>query len=71
MRYIFLLIMVILIGCDGNDKFYNYTCTKEQLDLVEREFDICKRTSFVSSYCFEIAKKSQCTKIKEKENKLQ
>jgi hypothetical protein len=63
-----LLLILIILGCGADiapsHKLEEYVCTKEQLELVRIEFEICNESGFISSYCFEQAKKTQCTKIK-------
>lgn len=58
--------LLCLHGCEENtDGIYQveeYRCTSEQLDLVKKEFDICKGT-YADHYCFLQAKKTQCDKI--------
>ena len=63
---VFFIALLCLQGCDENtDGIYqveNYRCTSEQLDLVKKEFDICKG-SYVDHYCYLQAKKTQCDLI--------
>lgn len=58
--------LLCLQGCDENTngiyQVENYRCTSEQLDLVKKEFDICKGT-YAEQYCFLQAKKTQCDLI--------
>jgi hypothetical protein len=66
----FLIALLCLCGCDNTDGIYqveNYQCTSEQLDLVKKEFDICKG-AYADHYCFRQAKKTQCDKLSEKQN---
>lgn len=63
---------IVLIGCNGDyknktdEKIYpqNYSCNETQLELVKKEFNICKETGYFDSYCFSQAKVSQCDKIR-------
>ena len=68
MKYIFLMTF-LLAGCKdiSNERakiLLQYKCTATQLVLVEREYKLCNQTSYLSSYCYETAKKTQCTLIK-------
>lgn len=61
-------LLLFLYGCDPNhgnigDGNENYRCNGEQIDLVKREVEICKQASYLGTYCFNQAKKSQCVKI--------
>jgi hypothetical protein len=55
-----------LQGCGesigGTYQVENYRCTSDQLDLVKKEFDICKGTCS-DQYCYLQAKKTQCALI--------
>lgn len=60
---VFLIVLLCLQGCkreDRLDRLEDFTCTAEQLDMVKKEFEICKESSYLSSYCFLQAKKTQC-----------
>lgn len=62
----FLMALLCLHGCgentDGLYQVENYRCTSEQLDLVKKEFDICKDT-YADHYCYMQDKKTQCDLI--------
>ena len=55
--------LLCLQGCGENTggiyQVEKYRCTSEQLDLVKKEFDICKG-SYADHYCYLQAKKTQC-----------
>lgn len=63
----FFIVLLCLQGCGentgGRSQVENYRCTSEQLDLVKKEFEICIESSYLTSYCFLQAKKTQCDKI--------
>jgi len=63
MKYYLFIIIVLISGCEDKGAV-EYKCSNKQLDLVSKEFDICVKSSFLSTYCFEQAKMSQCDKIK-------
>lgn len=59
---------MFFVGCDTKHLEYkpeqdmkNYSCTDDQLVTLNREYAICLTSSYMSSYCFEQAKISQCT----------
>lgn len=67
--YLWAVVFIALLclqGCEENtDGIYQveeYRCTSEQLDLVKKEFDICKGT-YADHYCYLQAKKTQCDLI--------
>lgn len=66
----FSVALLCLQGCKENtNKLYeveNYRCTSEQLDLVKKEFDICKG-NYADYYCYLQAKKTHCDKVTETE----
>lgn len=70
-KVIVLCSSLLLIGCQieqvERDSIKNYTCTDEQLTMVERDFEICNRSSYMSSHCFLSAKKAYCVKTNEEE----
>lgn len=57
---VFLIVLLCLQGCKREDRPEDFTCTAEQLDMVKKEFEICKESSYLSNYCFLQAKKTQC-----------
>lgn len=70
MRYSLIVgfILLLVAGCDTSDKgrdisLDDYKCTIEQLDAVDREYEICNRSSYLSSNCFAQAKKTHCVKV--------
>jgi uncharacterized lipoprotein YehR (DUF1307 family) len=66
-----LCVIMVLFGCndpqrqDPKDLPENYSCTKAELELVQKDFTICEQSSYFSDYCFLQAKKSQCTYLGE------
>lgn len=64
-----IIFILLLTGCDeksiGREArvLNDYRCTDKQLDLVDKEFEICTKSSYLDSYCFSSAKKSHCDKI--------
>ena len=69
MKYLIIGLMVALVvGCSDDSgvrhiKLDDYKCTIAQLEAVEREYEICSRSSYFSSHCFAQAKKTQCDKV--------
>ena len=64
MRYYLFIIIVLISGCaEHTAEITGYKCNDKQLDLVNKEFDICVKSSFLSTYCFEQAKTTICDKI--------
>jgi hypothetical protein len=59
----FFIVLLCLQGCKREDGVEDFTCTAEQLDLVKKEFEICRESSYLTSYCFLQAKKTQCDLI--------
>lgn len=63
-----LLLFVLLVffsSCTEESKSVdcspdNYSCTSEQMAMVEKELLICSKTSYFNSYCFCQAKKTIC-----------
>ena len=45
----------------ANAEAAKYSCTPEQMLMVEREFKICSE-GYLDSYCYRTAKISNCTK---------
>lgn len=75
-KTILLWLFFTINGCTESDKrlepdaaLPEYSCTKEQLELVQIEFAICSKSNFYSSYCFKQAKISICTKNNKKPEK--
>ena len=62
-----LLSVFAISGCDGDReadiKLTDYKCTMEQLKLVDIEYEICDRSSYMSSHCFATAKKTYCDRV--------
>ena len=59
------LIMSLLffVGCEikENYKLSDHKCSVEQMVLVKAEFEICRETDYLNSYCLEQARKSHCS----------
>lgn len=45
-----------------------YACNHEQLRLVENEFGVCNKSSFLSSYCYAAGLIKYCKRITEVKN---
>ena len=63
-----LLIAVLLVtGCvqpkPPQNNLANWRCTPEQIEQVDREFQVCDQSSYFSDHCYLTAKKSICTYI--------
>jgi hypothetical protein len=66
----FLLFALLFTSCakqSPREKLSNYKCSREQLDLVNKERIQCSLGDFPST-CFRIAKMSQCDYIGPKDN---
>lgn len=73
MKKVLLLLPILLIGCVEGERAYkptdkDYTCTREQQDLMEREIGLClgpgvqMNVSLEShKQCFSQAKQTACT----------
>jgi len=62
---VILLIILSQTGCDRPPEapetpLSDYPCTKDQLELVRIELELCDKTSYLSSHCFRQAKKAYC-----------
>jgi hypothetical protein len=73
-----LLIMIfILYSCTGSHQEptgrvgdwerapLEYKCKEDQIKLVSQEFDVCRKSSFLSSYCYGSVLIKYCDKIKD------
>jgi hypothetical protein len=64
-----IILMLLSTGCYTTDikKPESYTCSEEQLVLVDREVRICRSTTYISKYlsryCFSEAKATLCDPI--------
>ena len=57
--------MFLIIGCDSesnsfHEKAKKVICTKEQLKMVKAEFDICDKTGYLSTHCYDMARVNHC-----------
>jgi entry exclusion lipoprotein TrbK len=66
-----LISMTVLVeGCDNAapvPEAHDYSCSAEQITLVQREVEVCLQTGYLSSYCFAEAKATLCTKVNEQD----
>lgn len=67
-----LLLLLLVASCNSPDLPPNsawqdapetHACSRSQIDLVEAEFKVCNKTSFLSSYCYGAAVLKYCTKV--------
>lgn len=63
------VLLVSLTGCNvENDKikYRNATlkCNDKQLDMVERQYQICSTTGYLESYCYDQARFEHCDTAK-------
>lgn len=66
MKYLLLLCCLCLFSCEQRsmlDSSKDFRCTKDQLDMVKAELEICESSGFFASVCFVQAKISHCDKI--------
>jgi hypothetical protein len=58
-----LAIMVSLYGCmeTTHTESLKYTCSEEQLVMVEREIKICRDSRYLATHCYDIAKIAHCS----------
>ena len=73
-----ILIILCLTACDGNAELFcnshckanKRTCTEDQMDLVQREIDLCSQgadvTAYYPAHCYDIAKIAHCSIAKER-----
>lgn len=66
-----ILALLIISGCGAKveykesfheEKIEDYKCSDEDLEMVKKQFGICDKSSYLSSYCFLSLVKSHCTK---------
>ena len=65
-----LLTTLLLVGCATQEVKYKpaleeFTCSPNQMRMVEYEFFVCNQTTYSSEYCFLQAKSTLCTPIRE------
>lgn len=61
-------LLIVVSGCGSTapeDALENYRCTPKQLERVEKEFEVCKRSEYLNSHCFLTAKKTYCRYVGE------
>jgi hypothetical protein len=73
-KYFLCFVAVFLLGCNSMESpkeeiewrnaIKEYRCTSVQFTEVEREFNVCNKTQWVSNYCFNTAIMRNCEKIK-------
>ena len=62
-KYLYIILAILISGCNESEPNALYRCSPEQLDVVRIQFDICKETNYKHSYCLDTAKKEQCDEI--------
>ena len=69
-KILFLLIVLIISACVESDwrrAPLDYSCTDEQMVIVESQANFCKKhTEYLVSYCYGTAIMRNCTKFKVK-----
>jgi len=55
-----LILLLLLIGCNPKEKLSNYTCSKAQLGMVQREMDTCIKSGLQFSTCYRMARIAHC-----------
>ncbi|OGP87148.1 MAG: hypothetical protein A2031_08050 [Deltaproteobacteria bacterium RBG_19FT_COMBO_43_11] len=76
-KYYLVFAIALLFGCEVAERppmpaeeinwrnaIKEYRCTPVQFTEVEREFNVCNKTQWVSNYCFNTAIMRNCEKIK-------
>lgn len=66
-----ILALFLITGCGAKleykesfheEKIEDYKCSAEDLEMVKKQFSICNKSTYVSSYCFLSSVKSYCPK---------
>lgn len=71
MKFIFLL--VLLSSCEYEpdqsqilaEDSRSRLCSFDQFIRMKQEFDVCKQTGYFTTYCYDLARVSHCSKKKE------
>lgn len=58
-------ILLICVGCEDKTVKKTYICTEDQLDIVEKQFQICSQTDYLDSYCYDMARAEHCKEVKD------
>lgn len=65
-RVVGVCLLVLVSGCldtASEISIYDYKCSADQLVLAEKEFSVCEKSGYLSSYCWNVAKKTQCSPV--------
>lgn len=54
------LSVMIFTGCKVEDRYSRIRCSPEQLVRVDKQMDICKRTKYYMSHCYDQAREELC-----------
>ena len=65
-----LILLVLISSCDSPEykksllqiDSASRRCTLDEFILMKQEFDVCKQTGYFTSYCYDLARVSYCSK---------
>lgn len=61
-----LILFLILTSCNPRNDMENYTCSQDQLNILERQKKLCSQKTeggmqYNDSFCFKISMMSSCS----------
>jgi len=58
-------LIIAISGCNDKVESYNsiVKCNEEQLLMVEKQFNLCSKSGYIDSYCYDQARFEQCDVI--------
>lgn len=71
-KFISVISLFLLVSCsegDGVPNPHDYVCNQKQLEMVTKEYTLCRGSNYLASYCFAQAKATICTPKEEVKNK--
>jgi len=65
MKNLAILVFVLLASCGDNSikEQQLYTCSVEQMEIVEKQIQVCDDAGYITHLCYAWAKIEQCTKM--------
>lgn len=63
MKPLILILFLGLVGCNQRTNMGpldGLVCSQSQIKLAEAQFNVCNKSSYISSYCLENAFKGHC-----------
>ena len=64
MNRLILIAVVLLSGCVKDSSQISVKCNTEQLKAVDEQFNICSKSSYLDSSCYDQARLEQCDVIR-------